>query len=370
MPVLDPIALESDVRRASEGDRPAFARLIDATRTTVCSVALAIVRDVEASEDVAQDVYLHAWRSLPSLKSSASFLPWLRQLTRNRAHAYLRKDQPARRTNLDETLATVLTDGRPSAEAEMLLSEERQAIRTGLDELPAEAREVLILFYREEQSVRQVANLLDLSESAVKKRLERARYALRDAVERTLSSALDRTKPGAAFSVTVLAMIPPATPTIAATAKAALGAAGLSKLVAVLGSVALSSLLGVVSVLLGVRCEMRKAKEESERQALRRVAVWGVAGMALLGAAMPFAAHHSERPLPILAWFGTFLTFLWAVSIYFPARIYAPRKARERAEDPTAVRRQRRERWRANIAFTLGALIGSLSIGWTILHPK
>jgi RNA polymerase sigma factor (sigma-70 family) len=82
--------LDSLVRAAAGGDRDAFADVVDRTRTLVCSIAMAILRDVEASQDVAQDVFLSAWRDLRKLREPASFLPWLRQMTRNRAHHVLR----------------------------------------------------------------------------------------------------------------------------------------------------------------------------------------------------------------------------------------------------------------------------------------
>src|SRR4051794_26360974 len=83
-------ALEPHVLAAAEGDREAFARLVDATGSLVCSIAVAILRDVEMSRDVAQDVFLAAWQNLRKLRNPASFLPWLRQMTRNQAHQALR----------------------------------------------------------------------------------------------------------------------------------------------------------------------------------------------------------------------------------------------------------------------------------------
>lgn len=67
--------LEFQVRAAARGDQETFAYLVDATRTLVGSIALAILRDVEASHDVAQDVFLSAWRDLGKLRNPASFLP-------------------------------------------------------------------------------------------------------------------------------------------------------------------------------------------------------------------------------------------------------------------------------------------------------
>ena len=77
-----PVALDDLVSAAAGGDRDAFARLVDETRGLVASIALAILRDVDVSRDVAQDVLLVAWRDLRKLREPASFLPWLRQITR------------------------------------------------------------------------------------------------------------------------------------------------------------------------------------------------------------------------------------------------------------------------------------------------
>src|SRR6187397_2412928 len=82
--------LEPLVVAAAEGDRAAFATLVSETSGVVSSIALAIVRDLDVSRDVAQDVFLAAWQDLRKLRNPASFLPWLRQITRNRAHHVLR----------------------------------------------------------------------------------------------------------------------------------------------------------------------------------------------------------------------------------------------------------------------------------------
>src|SRR2546423_3365538 len=70
--------LTQDVVSAQRGDRPAFGRLVGATRNTICSISLAVVRDVPRSEEVAQDVLVAAWRGLPRLRNPRSFWPWIR----------------------------------------------------------------------------------------------------------------------------------------------------------------------------------------------------------------------------------------------------------------------------------------------------
>ncbi|AIE87211.1 RNA polymerase sigma factor [Fimbriimonas ginsengisoli] len=352
--------------RAAQGDRQAFGRLIDATRTTVCSIALAVVRDVEASEDVAQDVYLHAWHSLPTLRNSSSFVPWLRQLARNRAHAFLRKENPARRRPLDAALETVLADDRPGPETCLLERAERDSIREALDELNTDAREVLILFYREEQSVRQVATLLDLSEAAVKKRLERARNALKEALDRGLSATLERTKPGAAFSLTVVALLPPLVPAAAVASKGALAYLGTTKLVAILGSILLSSVLGLAGMLFGYYRLWRRARDEQERRGLQRLALWGSVSLVALVAFMDFATGRRATPILAVLWYGLLLAQIWYQQYVAIPRITARRLALERAEDPLAAARQAREKRNCNLGFVVGVLLGSLAIAYAM----
>src|SRR5438067_1740315 len=165
------IAIEADVVAAQRGDQQAFTRLVGTTCTLVSSIALAIVRDPDLSRDVAQDVFLSAWRDIGKLREPTSFLPWLRQVTRHRAHHILRSLRRRRRraidTDSDELLAAAV-DPRPDAHQRLTSIETRRLVAETIDRLPTDAREVMTLYYREERSVTQVADLLGLSEAAVR----------------------------------------------------------------------------------------------------------------------------------------------------------------------------------------------------------
>src|SRR6187551_515841 len=166
-----PIAdLESMVAAAAAGDRSAFATLVSQTSGVVSSISLAIVRDIDVSRDVAQDVFLAAWRDLRKLRNPASFLPWLRQMTRNRAHHVLRASVRTNRRvqfGADDEMLAAVADGRPDQSATLIAAEDRAALLEALAGLPDETREVVTLYYREGQSTAQVAMLLDLDEAAV-----------------------------------------------------------------------------------------------------------------------------------------------------------------------------------------------------------
>ncbi|MGA7614408.1 MAG: sigma-70 family RNA polymerase sigma factor, partial [Thermoanaerobaculia bacterium] len=199
-------ALEEEVRAAAKGDSDAFGRIVSASSRMVCSIALAIVRDLHASEDVAQEVYAMAWRDVGKLRNPQSFLPWLRQMTRNRAHSYLR-DQVSRHAPLSDEAAEGHPDPRAGAEVRLIRKEEMRLLDEVIDSLPDDAREVVTLYYREGESIRQVAALLGLREDAVRQRLSRARALIREEVLRKSGRVLAKTATGAAFTTVVLAAL-------------------------------------------------------------------------------------------------------------------------------------------------------------------
>jgi RNA polymerase sigma factor (sigma-70 family) len=368
-------ALAPSVAAAAAGDREAFGRLVDATGSLVCSIALAILRDVEASRDVAQDVFLAAWRDLRKLRNPASFLPWLRQMTRNRAHHELRSKIRRRRIvpdmsdqEADDLLAAVV-DARPDASDHLLATEERRLLAAAIGELPDEAREVVTLFYREGRSVRQVADLLGMREDAVKQRLSRARSRLRQAMLERLGETLQRTAPGAAFTAGVVAL------TFAAPGSAAAAGLGLSgklassgllvKLLAVVGGAGLGATGGVAGVFLGARPLFARARDDEERRDLRRFVAVSVA--ATLAAAAGFVA--SSGPRGVIATFSLFYLTLIALHFIWLPRIIARRLAAELRENPEAARRRhRRDHWLSLLGAVLGLLAGGSGVVWAVLQ--
>ncbi len=202
-------ALAEDVAASARGSVDAYRRLVERSRNLVCSIALAAVRDVAESEEIAQEVYLSAWKGLRALRNPSSFLPWLRQLTRNECADHLKRHTRSRWVQGEEAEALLATaaDGAPSAEQTVELGEQLRALAEALDELPDETRETVVLFYREGHSVAQVASLLGLTEDSVKQRLSRARARLHASLLERFGEAAASTAPGAAFALAVVSLI-------------------------------------------------------------------------------------------------------------------------------------------------------------------
>jgi len=370
------IQLEPLVAAATSGDADAFGRIVSATSGMVSSVALAIVRDVELSQEVAQDVFLSAWRDLSKLRNPASFLPWLRQMTRNRAHHALRSRIRARRwivqlTGNDDQ-AEAVPDARANAAEHLLAAEQREALHEALASLPDETREVLILFYREGQSAAQVASLLELTEDAVKKRLSRARASLRGTMLERLGDTLTRTTPDTAFTLAIMTALPLTMPlttsaTAAGTAKAtsAVTTSGgfwvwMIALIMPALSFVIASIGGLLAVTLGMRTVMKEARDDRERRELRWFRGAIVAAFVAFGVGSEIGLHAVRGAWFLIANFALFnVVMLWLFLRWFP-RIVERRLAAEMAEDPVrATRRRRRERRFKIIGWAVG-----LSLGW------
>src|SRR3546814_13948604 len=109
-----------------------------------------------ASEDIAQDAFLAAWQNLKRLQNPSSFLPWLRQITRNLARDHLRAN---RHRPLDgegaEIAISLAADPSPTPAQQLVQDEREQAATELIAALPADSRAVLTLSYRGGQSTQQ-----------------------------------------------------------------------------------------------------------------------------------------------------------------------------------------------------------------------
>lgn len=363
------LALSTHVPAAARGDRDAFAALVDGTRSVVTSIALAIVRDVDLSRDIAQDVFLAAWRDLGQLRDPNSFLPWLRQLTRHRAYHVLRTER--RRTRrLDDrdldTLVSTAVDPAPTAGETMLADEERRLLSLVLDELPDDAREVVTLYYREDQSTAHVATLLGLTEANVRQRLTRARARLRaDLIER-YGAAAAKTRPDARFTAGVMIAVTigaPAASSAATLTAAASGGSWLMKAAMMSSGALLGAAGGIAGVLVGARRLKQQARSIEELDAVKRFTHASV-GLVLLAAVLfPLSWAMTHKPISQVLVFVLFFGALTAMHLIWLPRITRDRHLLEALEDPVrAAKARAMERRVAFLGLGLGLLSGGLGL--------
>jgi RNA polymerase sigma factor (sigma-70 family) len=274
--------IQTHLPAASQGDQQAYGRIVHGCQNTVTSIALAIVRDVQASEDIAQEAFVCAWQQLKKLNNTASFLPWLRQITRNLARDYLR-GQKYRANPAGDIEAMMLSVADPAPGPSEFLAEQEDAkiAAAVIDALPEESREVFLLYYREGQNTHQVASLLGMQDAAVRKRLSRARQVIREELLQRTGNYVKTSAPSIAFTTalsTALIAAAPSTATAGVLAAATGGSSMAGKgffavLSAAAGSIALSIGMAVVGIWGGLWPSLRNPHDQQEK---RDLILWGV----------------------------------------------------------------------------------------------
>ena len=348
---------------AAGGDRVAFGRIVEASQSMVASIALAIVRDVAASEDVAQEAFLDAWQNLRRLQNPASFLPWLRQITRNRARDHLRARQLRANPVGDiDALIAALADPAPGPADLVAGAEELAAAAAVIDALPADTHEVVLLYYREGQSTRQVAALLGLQEAAVRKRLSRARERIREEVLARFGEFARQTAPGAGFAAAIGLSIATAAPPAAAAGTFSLGTtaagSGATFGLAALGGAGIGLAGGLGGIWWGMRRYLQAPFDAREKREILQLA-FAMSALVVLFVitvlwltTVPGWVPHVSVSLLYMLGLG------WACSRWMP-RVFARRQAWERARDPEGSARReavgrRWSFWGRAIGFGLG----------------
>ncbi len=356
--------IQQELPAARIGDQAAYGRIVAACQNTVTAVALAITRDVSLSEDIAQDAFLSAWQHLERLHSPDSFLPWLRQITRNLARDHLRKhrDQPLDGPNAELVMAMAADPG-PQPMQRLLEDEHETTAAELISALPEDSREALLLFYREGQSSQQVAILLGITDAAVRKRLSRARRQVREELLTRFGDFARDSAPSAAFVASV-------TMGVAALGKPAAASAATAAIVgtgsAVVGKTLLSSvgvldgglIGGALSWYIYRRFLIGFADTLEERRIVIRsynlYVLTTLAASALAG----FAVVSLDRPWMVIAAIGSGMAIYSYQSLVIIGRVMKPLLERDAIRRPQgAARRQLIYR----LSFgTSGVIIGNL----------
>jgi zinc protease len=160
------------IAASAKGDSRAFGRLVERHHAAVTAVAFAVTRDLATSEDIAQDTFIVAWTQLHDLRDPSRLRAWLCGITRNLSRNELRDRQ---RDITDIDAVKLASSDTVDALALIEAAEAEHAVRSALDDLPANVREPLVLFYWERKSIKRVASALEITQQAAQKRIVRAR---------------------------------------------------------------------------------------------------------------------------------------------------------------------------------------------------
>ena len=211
---------EELVRRAQQGERRAFDKLIVRHQPIALALAIRIVGDRDRGQELTQEAILHAYLSLDSIRKPDSFRAWLCGIAVNLCKNNLRR--PRVQTLSLETLSggrsfdsLPLSDRAPQPHEVAETRETHRLILAAVAQLSPANRDACLLYYFEQMSVREIASLLHISVTAVKGRLHKSRRKLRDQLLPTFaelqprSAAAEQNRSNQMIPVTVLDIVKP-----------------------------------------------------------------------------------------------------------------------------------------------------------------
>lgn len=163
------------VARVLDGDAERYALLVGRYQEILYRYAAGMVRDADAAADLVQDTFVKAYTSLHTCQDPARFGAWVYRILVNRCKDHL-KSRRRQTVPLEEDTACAPDSDNPALDADR--SDLRRSVERALATLPAAQREAFLLKHVEGRSYEEMAEMLDVSVSALKMRVMRAREAL------------------------------------------------------------------------------------------------------------------------------------------------------------------------------------------------
>ncbi len=298
------------LQASAAGSKDAFGVIVRRYQTLICAITYSATGDVGTSEELAQETFIRAWRSLGQLEDPGKFRAWLCTIARNLANTSLRGGRRGT-THPLETAAGLPAPG-PRPDEAALTKERQEIVWTAVERVPLEYREPLVLFYRRLQSVGEVAADLGLSEETVRQRLHRGRQLIKAEVSSLVEDTLARSGPGKTFAIAVIAALPAAITPPAGAAVVGVVAKGAPAAKTLAATGLISVVLGPILALVGGICGAWVSFKRPDSPRQRRFRIQLFLGWCLLS----------------LVWLGLPLTLFqfglipaWAVGVC--AAVYA-----------------------------------------------
>ncbi|SFT66354.1 RNA polymerase sigma-70 factor, ECF subfamily [Algoriphagus locisalis] len=178
------------IERTLRGNMNAYGQLIQKHEKYVFTLAMRILKNREEAEEAAQDAFMKAYHSLKTFEGKSKFTTWLYTIVYNEALGRLRKSKNYT-VQLDEAedLATSPSEYLDGLKT-LQLADRKELIQRGLDTIKPAESAALTLFYLEEQSIKEIEDIMGLTSSHVKILLHRGRKSLLESLQKITNTEL------------------------------------------------------------------------------------------------------------------------------------------------------------------------------------
>ncbi|MCB7481351.1 RNA polymerase sigma factor [Christiangramia sediminis] len=166
------------IDKVLNGNTNAFGELVDRYQNFVFTIAIRILKVSEEAEEVAQDSFIKAYDSLSTFRGESKFSTWLYRIVYHKSLDRIKLNRRHRTYEINEEITEDSLDHIENG-LEFMLSEERSSIiQKCVAQLPEEEAAIISLYYFDEQSVKEIAQVTDLTEDNIKIKLYRSRKKL------------------------------------------------------------------------------------------------------------------------------------------------------------------------------------------------
>ena len=171
------------VQQAQDGQTEAFSVLVDRYRQKVFQTCMGFLHNTDDAEDLTQEIFVKAWNALKSFDGRAAFSTWLYRIAVNKAINQTRRNKLRSFVGINDELAD---SGYSDDDAETNLErrEQRARIKSSVNRLKSSQRKAFVLFYYQELSLIEVAEILEMSQKATESLIFRARKKLQELLSR------------------------------------------------------------------------------------------------------------------------------------------------------------------------------------------
>ncbi len=176
------------ISRVLKGEQNAFAELVNRYQAYVFTLTLRMIKSREDAEEVAQDVFVKAYRSLADFRGESKFSTWLYTITNTTCITFLRKKKLDVHS-LDNEKVFEVADSKDSGFRANLVEQKSRVnmVNEAIAMLSPDDAEIITLFYKAEQNLEEISRILRLETNTVKVRLHRARTRLKEKMEKNFS---------------------------------------------------------------------------------------------------------------------------------------------------------------------------------------
>ena len=176
------------ISRVLQGEQNAYAELVNRYQGYVFTLILRMVKSREDAEEIAQDVFVKAYRSLADFRGESKFSTWLYTITSTTSITFLRKKK-LEVHSLDNEKVFDVADNKDSGFRANLIEQKSRVnmVNEAIAMLSPDDAEIITLFYKAEQNLEEISRILGLETNTVKVRLHRARGRLKEKMEKNFS---------------------------------------------------------------------------------------------------------------------------------------------------------------------------------------